>query len=477
MFHASSRGLFFSRKIKSEQEIKKIKRRVAHKAAVCARSQRKIRNKAKHIVVLYFRFRLFFSPAAKNRTSSTSSQQPTNIGNKISVSSSNFKREASPTVCCYNINSRSQSLRKGDQSGGEIDSVADARRAEKSQSHDQAQPSAPTLSSNLHRNRSQAHKLTPSDGCRLIASREIVGFSQLKDKIRRFENPPNNIHENIINRSTTSTTTTARRAEETTAADVDPVKSVSEDDRRIYDDKNSRTFSTTFLINRDESQSRRTASERCNLSLASDGNNNRVKEVHDSDTVSGFVSSLTAPRQLRDINTHCCAKGDDIKVTKVVIKHLAPIVKTGTPTAVLKQSSFDDNDFSFIDSSSRSVSRSSSASFVDDETVTQKQFRIPKITRINSYSREFSVKACANQNIYIAQNACDATKAQLNQNNLERAGHGQHLKAPTNSFDIDIVNQQAVSLLKGIFFLSRDSISISMERARRIVKSHPSCDA
>lgn len=292
----------------------------------------------------------------------------------------------------------------------------------------------------------------------------------MKDKIRKFENSPNNIHENIINRSTTTIRT------EEAKADVDPVKSVSENDQRIYDDKNSR-FRSSFLINRDESQSKRIPSERCSLKFASDSNNNQVKEwptshQRDSDTNNNLKSSLTA-RQLRDtkdISTHCRVNGDDIKVTKVVIKHLTPIVVTKKPQveatlesnhhqsqAVRKQSSLDDNDFSFIDSSSQSISRSSSQSFASDELglcdekVKSRKLRIPKITRINNcnYSQEFSVKTSANQNIYppdqsencFAQNGWGHKNNYLNNNNLEKSKNGQHLGSSENSFSPSNINQ------------------------------------
>lgn len=425
-----------------------------------------------------FSFQLFFLCsfflAAKNRTSSPSSasSQPTNIGNKISVSSSNFKREASPTVCCYNINSRSQSFLRGDQSEGNFDTFASAQRLDR-----ETPSSAPTFSSNLatlsNRNRSQIQTsplatTSSSDGRGLlIQNRENISektFSHLKDKIRRFENPPNNIQENIKNRSTTSTTIRAEAA----AANVDPVKSVSENDQRISDDKNSR-FGRTLLINRDESQSKR-----CNWGFVSDGNNNQVQEVknrHDSDTVNSFKSSLTA-RQLRDINTRCGVDGDDIKVTKVVIRHLTPAVdqtqpvetasQSSRPQVAHKQSSLDDNDFSFIDSSSRSVSRSSSTSFASDELglcdekVNQRSLRVPKISRINNScnnSHEFSVRTCANQNIFSlnqsennsVQNGWDATshrKAHLSKY-LEKPKNGQHLKVPTNSYSTPNSNQSS----------------------------------
>lgn len=333
-----------------------------------------------------------------------------------------------------------------------------------------------TSLTNLHKNRTQNHKsLTstlPSSDVLIQQNREKIiserGFSYLKDKIRKFENPPNNIHENIINRSTTII-----RAEEATA-DVDPVKSVSEDDQRKYDDKNSR-FRRTFLINRDESQSKRISGERCNLKFASDGNNNQVKNLRiqlESDTKN---SSLTTARQLRDIkdiNTHC---RDDIKVTEVALRHtrIASVdVKKKTqvyaaegsnrqPSHVVpKQSSLNDNDFSFIDSSSRSVSRSSSTSFASDELgqcesekVNQRKLYIPKITRINNCnlleSQEFSVKSCANQNIYSLNqsenysprnewNGASSQKKTHLKNNLES---GYNLTSSKNSFSPTIINQ------------------------------------
>ena len=327
---------------------------------------------------------------------------------------------------------------------------------------------------NLHKNRSQNQNSftsnLPSDV--LIQNRDKISersFVYLKDKIRKFENPPNNIHENIINRSTTT-----KRAEEATA-DVDPVKSVSEDDQRKYDDKNSR-FKRTFLINRDESQSKRISGEKCNSKFANDGNNNQVKELiriqSESDTKN---SSLTTVRQLRDttdINSRHCSDG--IKLTKVLIKHPASIdVKKKSQVdfvescnrrpqqVVPNQNSLNDNDFSFIDSSSRSVSRSSSTSFASDdlgqcdEKVNPRKLRIPKNTRNNNcnYSQEFSVKTRANQNIYSldqsekisSQNGWDdATgvhrKIYLNNINQENE---HHLTSPINRFSPTIINQSA----------------------------------
>jgi hypothetical protein len=270
-------------------------------------------------------------------------------------------------------------------------------------------------------------------------------FSFLRDKIRKFENPPNNCHEKFINRSTTT-----RRVE-----DVDPAQSVGESDRRICDDDKNSRIRSSFFISRDESQSKRLP---CSEKFVSDGNNNRVT-VPERSAVNS--SSTASPRQLRDkdINTRSCADGDNIGVTKVVIRHLAPIDAEHDP--VQKESCLTDNDFSFIDSSSRSVSRSSSASLISDDpslsdTVKTRRARIPKIARINScnnYSREFSVKTGANQNIYspdqsekyfTASNGCDESRSKRVCENIDlrRSKNGQHLRASTNSFSSADINQK-----------------------------------
>lgn len=302
----------------------------------------------------------------------------------------------------------------------------------------------------------------------MIPNRGNANESRLKDKIRKFENPPNNLHENIINRSTTSTATTTRAEE--AKADVDPVKSVSE----YGDDKNSR-FGSTFLINRDESQSKRIPNKQCNVKLVSDGNNNQVKESKiphaTSDTVHSFKSSLTAPRQqLRDINTHCCVNGDDIKVTRVVIRHLSPIVKKKSPVTdennrhiVHKQNNLNDNDFSFIDSSSRSSSVSEDLGPCGDEKVNPRNVQIPKITRINScnYSQEFSVKTSANQNIYSLDQSenCfvhDGRNATGRHINPGRSEYDQHLRASTNRLSSTNINQSVPE--KTVSFREKEKI-------------------
>lgn len=354
-------------------------------------------------------FTFSFLPA-KNRTSSPSStslHQPTNIGSEIAVSSLKLKRETSPTVCCYNINSRSQSVGESHQSEKYFERFAIAKRA----ADDRQPPKGDDAS--VHPHKSLVRESVVAE--RTAQQRENIGeIYYLKDKIRRFENPPNNIQENIINRSTT--TTKLPRSEESTAADVDPVKSVSEDDQRICDDDKNSRFGGKVFINRYESQSNPQQSDvKCTSRFANDDNNNKVRAQQTRAQSDSTQSSLIDSRQLPRTKDRRF-NGDNTKVTKVVIRHLAPLavkkksqVDTESPPVVQKQSSFDDNDFSFIDSSSRSVSRSSSYSFASDELGQRdenvncgRKARIPKITRINcNYSRGgVGVRVCANQNIY-----------------------------------------------------------------------------
>ncbi|CRL02246.1 CLUMA_CG015133, isoform A [Clunio marinus] len=400
--------------------------------------------------------KLSLSQSAKNRTSSpssTSSQQPTNIVNKNSVSSSSFKREASPTVCCYNTNGRSQTFRKSDKKEGNFDTFISTRHEEKIVASNVPNQSSNLV--NLYQKRSHNQQISLVTNRVPIENYENVNtktFSYLKDKIKKLENSPNNIHENIINRSTTSITI---RAEETTV-DVDPVISVSENDQRIYDDKNSR-FGSTRLINRDESQSKK----QCNLGVQSDGNNNQVNEsrIRSENSVNKVEENLKSSlitRQLRDINTHCHlgVNGDDIKVTKVVIKHLTSDVRKNPPIEDSHmKNSLDDNDFSYIDSSSRSVSRSSSTSFASDdldEKINQRKNRISKIGKFNNnnYSKEcFNTKSSANHNKklenYLSVNDWDTACHRLKEN-LEKSNIKQHFQVSENSFSSLNINQSSV---------------------------------
>lgn len=326
-------------------------------------------------------------------------------------------------------------------------------------------------------------------------------LSCLRDKIRRFERqPPNNnnhhLHENnIINRTTTITRTTegaevSTKKNHATAQPVrenDPdVVSVSENiccndhqsNRKYDDDKNSQSQCCTLLINRHSDDSRSidvNKSEKCSGAIvSSDGNNNRIVKFSDLSSVKSFIplnsqiSCTTRLRQLssdfKDINLSTTTRelaeveangGGDIGVNKFVIRQ--PI----SPDIPKCANLLHDNDFSFIDSSSRSVSRSSSASVVSDGSDSVKQqrkYRIPKITRNNnnnSYNsseveeEKFSVKTCANQNIYSLDGSKNDFKYtndvvvvdDLN-DNLEITKHGsQILKLSANNSPSTIINQ------------------------------------
>jgi hypothetical protein len=274
-------------------------------------------------------------------------------------------------------------------------------------------------------------------------------FSFLRDKIRKFENPPNNCHEKFINRSTTT-----RRV-----VNVDPAQSVGESDRRICDDDKNSRIRSSFFISHNENQSKQLP---CSEKFLNDGNNNRVtvnKRCATNIVSSSFIDNSRQLRDSNNLNKRSCVNGDNIKVTKVAIRHLAPIDTEHKPT--LTQNCLDDNDFSFIDSSSQSVSRSSSTSLVSDDPglsdrVKTRKAHIPKISRIkncNNYSQEFSVKIGANQNIYsseqsekyfTASNECDelSSKRVCENNDLRRSKNGQHLRASTNSFSSADINRK-----------------------------------
>lgn len=294
-------------------------------------------------------------------------------------------------------------------------------------------------------------------------------FNFLKDKIRKFENPPNNIHENIINRSTTTI-----RTEEATAV-VDPVESVSENDQRISGDKNSR-FRSTFLINRDESQSKRISSrERYNSKKPlSDGNNNQLKRTSNN---SDHNSSLQnrSHCDVKDTNTHhhCNYSDDATKVSKVVkkrqpaiiVKYKSQVESHQQPSTLVvpKQNDLNDCGIRFIDASSQSVSRSSSTSYVSedfgvaDEKVNQRKVRIPKLERFNNcnYSQELSVKTSANENNYSLISAQNGKKSTVHEgiymkNNVKNSVspiNDQSFKEFANSFSLHTIDQSDSSLV------------------------------
>jgi len=184
-------------------------------------------------------------------------------------------------------------------------------------------------------------------------------------------------------------------------------------------DKNS-NFST-FLINRDERQLKAPApqrgtkfiaqNEKCKLKYVNDSNNNQVESLRNSQNCIG-KSALAAkpPPSQHLVNTNNNNNSDDTKITRVIIRHLEPSSVNETPIDdenLRKKNFLDDNNFSFIDSSSQSVSRSSSASCASDEidenSKNLRKYRIPKISnRINNNNkRQESLSAkniCANSN-------------------------------------------------------------------------------
>lgn len=447
--------------------------------------------------------------AAKNRTTSPSAahlQQPTNIGSKKnSVSSSNLKRETSPTVCCYYINNRSLSIRGSDQKLCERDRNSVTAINVK---HKFSRVCASGTIATVQRSTIANLKFIVP---KLPASENFCekNFRYLKDKIGKFENTPSNNHENIKNRTTTrlaSITTKTSSNNETAVQSVgENCGSYDDDDRdgrKICGDKNSSKFYTliinrtgiaTATVNGHTDDDRKCTEEK----FVNDTNSNKIN----CSTSESGRSSLTTKQLLHDvssnvINSHLNDIGDDINITNVFTRHLAPAVNkksrisvatvvTTTPrmdvseraqetikSVSKKQNSLNDNDFSFIDSSSRSVSRSSSTSFASDdgdERVNQRKFhtqRIPKINRINNfnYNQELSVKKFANQNIYPhdQSNDGDDENGSWDERNLKLRNaklinsfesstaykigiDGQHLKSTPNNSLNQSTNEKAVS--------------------------------
>ena len=393
----------------------------------------------------------FFFPTlqfpAKNRTSSpssASSQQPTNIsGNKSSVSSSNLKRETSPTVCCYYINNShsnrdAKSCQKARENNKNSANQVNCNRTNNNNNNNS------NNNNNINNNCEQYHneyiandrkKVNASDrneqltrnisnngenGEREQSENCENGYSYLKDKIRKFENTTNN-HQNIKNRTTTTSS---------------GVCGVS---REINEYKNS---CNEFQINRDESRLKAPSNE---CSVVSDSNNNHIIKVTKlqvpptSDSVNKSSFNVKQLRDTKDSNFVNGVDGNDVKLTKVVIlnkKSLAHGVSNhkqsalNKQTKVPKQNSLDDNDFSFIDSSSNELSVSSSSSFASDDLrhdlsdafdkINHKKFtnRIPKINKShNTKSSVDSNKVCEVESS-ATESVCDIRYRKFNNGNL-----------------------------------------------------------
>ncbi|KAL7038622.1 hypothetical protein ACKWTF_009632 [Chironomus riparius] len=257
-------------------------------------------------------------------------------------------------------------------------------------------------------------------------------------------------------------------------------------------DKNS-NFST-FLINRDESRQLKAPAQRgtkfiaqnekCKLKYVNDSNNNQVESLRNSQNCIGkSVVALAAkpPPSQHLVNNN----SDDTKITRVIIRHLEPSVNE-TPINdenLRKNNLLDDNDFSFIDSSSQSVSRSSSTSFASDEidenSKNLRKHRIPKISnRINNNNnynkrQESCLSAkniCANSNNrvyeYPINDRTNDTKSIVYGGCSDR-----ELRNINNNHQISIAEneqpQQKLEQLKVSIDHSIPDNSIIMEKGRR----------
>lgn len=272
------------------------------------------------------------------------------------------------------------------------------------------------------------------------------------DKIGRIERqPPNNNHHlhenNIINRTTTITRTTDEEVEVSTKKnqvsrdendpdDASVSENIHQRNKLVYSDddgKNSQSQSQycTLLINRhsDESrsidESRRSciaddsrSDEKCtSLLLVTSDNNNNSRIVRISDLPAVRIESRI-PRQL---STDKNSKTSDVgSVSKSAVKQ--------SDAKFL----LHDNDFSFIDSSSRSSS-ASIVSYGNESVNRQRKYHIPNVSGNNDDVQEFSVErtTCANQNIHSLVGSKndfkytdDVVVADSDVNNLERLQHG-----------------------------------------------------
>lgn len=316
-------------------------------------------------------------------------QQQTIVASRNSVS--NLQRETSPTVCCLSTGGKFQFL--ANQEIEKKSNFSDRKKDEQQQRQRGAKEER-VKSDNYYtksdylvkscKNRLNGRKVSSiglagvekvkiddhsSSGSeeKKVKRREQDNTSCKKvscsrDEIGRFgrqstnNNHHHHLHENykifnIINRTTTITRTSkvstkknkavSREKNDPDAASVSE-KNIHQRNKSVYDDdgKNSQSQYCT------------------------DNNNNRIVKISDYSLI---------PQQ-----TKVCS---EIK-NKSEIKQSASLL-------------LHENDFSFIDSSSRSVSRSSSASY-DSVNRQQRKYHIPNVSDV----QEFSVETCANQNIY-----------------------------------------------------------------------------
>lgn len=245
----------------------------------------------------------------------------------------------------------------------------------------------------------------PFNNSRELSEKNCGGY--LRDKFRKFETSPYN---HIKNRPNTTTTTSAVAIFRTHSAS-DAQESVGEN-RRIYDDDKNSNFSTS-LINCDERQQLKASAvqnnnnnlinKRCKIKFVNDSNNNQVK------------SSLPVCAV-----TDC----DDAKLSPPVPNIL------------------NDNDFSYIDSSS--ISRSSSTSFKSDECAVNEK----NIQNNNNNLRKYHIPK------RVSRISCDSYNLIKNnhQSDDDRTKRFEILQQPS------IVNQSENSVSQLVYDIPRERV-------------------
>jgi hypothetical protein len=242
----------------------------------------------------------------------------------------------------------------------------------------------------------------PFNNSREFSEKNCGGY--LRDKFRKFETSPYN---HLKNRPNTTTTTSSSATFRTHSAS-DSHESVGEN-RRIYDDDKNSNFSTS-LINCDERQQLKASAvqnnnnnlnlinKRCKIKFVNDSNNNQVK------------SSLPV----------CTATDCDAKLSVPNI--------------------LNDNDFSYIDSSS--ISRSSSTSFKSDEfAVNEKNLNVQ-----NNNLRKYHIPK------RVTRISCDSYNLikNNNQSDADRTKRFEILQQPS------IVNQSENSVSQLVYDIPRE---------------------
>jgi hypothetical protein len=301
---------------------------------------------------------IYFSLAAKNRTSSSPSflQQQSKISSVSS--SSGFKREASPTVCCYSLSNH----HNNNKNNNNFSAYNRSQLIRKKPNESERKSLKKENCENARYIKTQSNIPVPFDESRKFVqtSREIISrvagdggsSSNLKDKFKKIETSPYN---NLKNRSTTTTvaaTTTSSVATFRTQS-ADARESVGEN-RRIYDDDKNSNFSTS-LINCDERQRLKV-----NAVQKNNNNNNTINNNNNKGCKFKIVSDNN--------NNHTYENITQSKITNIL----------------------NDNDFSYIDSSS--ISRSSSASFKSDEiSVNEKDDKVKSLNNNTNSLQNYQI--------------------------------------------------------------------------------------